>query len=264
MLSCVFLGVLLLGTFALTMAPSQSRAALLSPAIVDGPSEGAHVNQSNVSFTLDGLFDVGHDPAFGDHDFMCSLDGLPFGWCQGFQLPDCRADAGFGWVCTQAKAYSGLADGAHHFYARSYYCATPCYAGDEEFSAYLTRGFTVDTQRPIVNLTGPAGMVPQTIGAARFYFDANEQASFTCKSDKRPAVACVSPFRLTRLHSGRHALEVIATDLAGNASLPTIWTYRIKLKPLAAKTNCKTVKVRRHGKLVKKRKCVKVKSKVAG
>ena len=44
---------------------------------------------------------------------------------------------------------------------------------------------------------------------------------FTCELDKRPPKACSSPVVYKHLESGKHRLDVTATDEAGNSTTDT-------------------------------------------
>ena len=55
--------------------------------------------------------------------------------------------------------------------------------------------------------------------------------------------------------AGMHSLTVTATDAAGNVSTPVAFAFETIIPPAAKKKICKTVKIKRHGKMVKKKKC---------
>jgi DNA-binding beta-propeller fold protein YncE len=58
-------------------------------------------------------------------------------------------------------------------------------------------------------------------------FGADEASTFACRLDGGPLTACVSPLTLT-LKSGKHLIEVIATDTTGNAD-PDPPVVRVKV-----------------------------------
>jgi hypothetical protein len=62
---------------------------------------------------------------------------------------------------------------------------------------------------------------------AKFKFSASEQATFECKLDKGKFKPCKSPY-VTKLKPGKHTLQVVATDSAGNKSDPNKASWDIK------------------------------------
>lgn len=63
---------------------------------------------------------------------------------------------------------------------------------------------------------------------AKFTFSSSESgSSFVCKVDRKAAAPCTSPLKVKRLKPGKHRLNVVATDAAGNADA-TAATYRWK------------------------------------
>ena len=64
-----------------------------------------------------------------------------------------------------------------------------------------------------------------------FKFSSNDAtAKFSCIVDGQPPTACTSPFTTRKLKKGKHTFAVIATDAAGNASLPASQTFTVKKK----------------------------------
>jgi hypothetical protein len=74
---------------------------------------------------------------------------------------------------------------------------------------------------------------PPTIHKRRptFSFDASEDgAAFTCRVDHAAASECRPPFKVPRLHNGRHTFRVSANDLAQNVD-PTAARTRFIVEP---------------------------------
>jgi hypothetical protein len=68
---------------------------------------------------------------------------------------------------------------------------------------------------------------------ARFTFVSEAGATFTCAVDKKPAVACTSPYKVKKLkrHKRKHRFTVTATDAAGNTDpTPAVFKWKIRKK----------------------------------
>jgi hypothetical protein len=75
---------------------------------------------------------------------------------------------------------------------------------------------------------------------ARITFSSEPGATFTCQLDKKPAVACTSPYKVKKLKSGKHKLTVTAADAASNPD-PSPATYKwkvLKKKPKPHHSGC--------------------------
>jgi hypothetical protein len=59
------------------------------------------------------------------------------------------------------------------------------------------------------------------IGRARFRLRTNERSVLRCRIDRRKRARCRSHYRSPGLAIGRHRLEVIAADRAGNRTRRT-------------------------------------------
>ena len=62
----------------------------------------------------------------------------------------------------------------------------------------------------------------------RFFFSADESATFSCSLDRRAFRACEPPKRYRRLRPGRHRFRVVAEDAAGNVD-PTAAVVRFRI-----------------------------------
>ncbi len=111
--------------------------------------------------------------------------------------------------------------------------------GTEADTAVLDEG-TLDSQAECETLDQPPLQAPNTTilsgppnrtpkKKAKFTFEADEQATFTCKLDNQAARACTSPAIFRRLREGRHTMTITATDLAGQAD-PTPAVDRWKVR----------------------------------
>ncbi|MBI3556009.1 MAG: hypothetical protein HY074_07085, partial [Deltaproteobacteria bacterium] len=87
----------------------------------------------------------------------------------------------------------------------------------------------LDTVPPLVNLT-PS--VPRLTNQknAQFVFSANESATFSCTTDGGQSNPCLSPVNYSGLLDGAHAFSIVATDKAGNLSLPVSYSWTIDTK----------------------------------
>jgi hypothetical protein len=130
----------------------------------------------------------------------------------------CKLDSGSWGNCTSAKAYSGLAAGAHDFAVK----ATDA-AGNTDASP-ATDNWTVQTVTPPADTTapdttissGPSGATTST--SASLGFSSSESGStFQCKLDSGAWGSCTSPKSYSGLAVGSHSFSVAATDTAGNA-----------------------------------------------
>ena len=122
----------------------------------------------------------------------------------------CGLDSGSWTACSSAKAYSGLADGAHSFEVK----ATDA-AGNTDATP-ARRSFTVDKTPPETTITdGPSGTINSS--SAGFNFGSSEaSSSFECRLDAGSWASCSSPKVYSGLVDGAHSFEVRANDTAGN------------------------------------------------
>jgi uncharacterized delta-60 repeat protein len=134
----------------------------------------------------------------------------------GFTVDDPTAVAGCTFDLAAGAACSSpftpgtrLADGRHTFTV-----AATDLAGNV---GRAQRTFTVDTKRPKLKISGHSRIkTAHKRARARFKLKASEKVTFRCKVDRRRARTCKSKYRTPKLKRGRHKLQVIATDRAGN------------------------------------------------
>jgi Bacterial Ig-like domain len=163
--------------------------------------------------------------------------------CSVDQAPD-----DFGPCTTETSHTEGpLADGEWTFRVRATDAA--------QETAMQTRSFSVDTAGPAATVAGP-----RRTGNRRPTFQVSSPepgATFTCKLDGRPRVACGSsgidpyaePFTPRRkLKPGRHKLLVTAFDALGNPGPPETFRFKVLRPPLKAGRAERTVAtaLRRH------------------
>jgi hypothetical protein len=92
----------------------------------------------------------------------------------------------------------------------------------------------IDIQAPLLELGKPE--VDSEARKAKVEFSATDDLTpkkgiaFTCELDKRPAKSCSSPVVFKRLDSGKHRLDVTATDATGNATTEAT-TFKVKKNP---------------------------------
>lgn len=140
-------------------------------------------------------------------------------WTFGFSEPpsggssQCRLDAAAFAACTTptTRAYSGIAAGSHTFRVRS--VDTKGVVGSEAVYTW-----TVDLTLPGAPTIGllPASVPAWTrTTASSFAFTGEAGATFQCRVDGSPFVACVSGVSYT-VSQGTHVFDVKQRDAAGN------------------------------------------------
>lgn len=121
----------------------------------------------------------------------------------------CRVDGGAYAACTSPRTVAAQPDGEHTFEVE-----VEDAAGN---ASSATRGFTVDTEPPPVEITdGPDGPVNDT--TPTFAFSSEAGATFECRVDSGSSAACTPPFTTPTLGQGAHTFRVRAIDAAGNPS----------------------------------------------
>src|SRR6266851_1267825 len=132
----------------------------------------------------------------------------------------CKLDSGAAAACTSPTSYTGLGAGSHTFTVT----ATDTVGN---VSAPVSYTWTIDLTSPVASITAsPANPTNQT--TAYLSFSSNKAGStFSCKLDAGAAAACTSPNSYSALGAGSHTFTVTATDIAGNASAPTSFTWLV-------------------------------------
>jgi hypothetical protein len=136
----------------------------------------------------------------------------------------CNVDDGAWSACSSPWTASTLADGDHSLNVR----ATD--AADNTDDSPAVRSFRVDTEAPHTEITsGP----PESSGSpqATVAFTVVEPgATSECRLDDGAWVACTSPYELSGLGDGAHAVVVRSRDAAGNVESPgasASWTVAL-------------------------------------
>ena len=88
---------------------------------------------------------------------------------------------------------------------------------------------------PAPDTTAPETTISKrylAVGAAKFWFSANEAAGFLCRLDKAPFKPCSSPRSYKHLKAGKHTFKVKAVDAAGNVDqTPAIARFKSAARP---------------------------------
>lgn len=128
-------------------------------------------------------------------------------WSEPVVVTRCRLDGGQWEECGSPLRLQLLEPGSHRLEVRA---ADP--AGNVTTAAHAWR---IDTVAPTVRFTStPARRTTDT--TAVIAFAADEAATFECRREGGTWARCSSPHRLSALPEGHNALEVRATDAAGN------------------------------------------------
>jgi hypothetical protein len=137
---------------------------------------------------------------------------------------ECRLDGGAWATCSSPQQYTGLPEGPHELEVRAIDVA-----GNVDPSPAV-HAWTVDRTRPQTTITGaPPSSTTSTEAEITFGSD-DPTATFQCRLDAAPWIACVSPVALTGLAVGEHSFEVSAIDPAGNQDTsPAIAAWTVEL-----------------------------------
>jgi hypothetical protein len=88
---------------------------------------------------------------------------------------------------------------------------------------------------PAPDTTAPETTISKrylAVGAAKFWFGANEASSFLCRLDKAPFKPCSSPRSYKHLKAGKHTFKVKAVDAAGNVDqTPAVARFKSAARP---------------------------------
>jgi hypothetical protein len=153
--------------------------------IDSGPAEGSLTASRSASFGFSS------EPGA---TFACSIDGGAFG------------------ACTSPRDVDGLSDGQHTFAVR----ASDATGNPDPSPA--TRTWRVDGTAPETQFdSGPGDGATTESRSVTYGFSSSEDgSSFECSLDGALFTACATPLTISGLGDGLHALEVRATDSAGN------------------------------------------------
>ena len=267
--SLIAAGVTFLALFVGLCNPQPGHASLPVPVITAGPTQGSYSNNPNVSFSFSTTVGDGFDPQYDLIDHECALGPyvLIFSSCVSGSLPTCAALPGAQFFCAENKVFTPLRDGIYKFRVRLKICIDKALPDacklprDFVVGPYSEREFLIDTLPPVVERIQSRPNMKLTSESAIFDFTTSERlVTSRCSIDLGVPVACVSGFAAKGLAPGWHSIAVTATDFAGNIGRPLSENFIIQKPPSATKRKCKSVKVKRHGKTVIKKKCKKTKA----
>lgn len=152
-----------------------------------------------------------------------TFDGLD-GQAQISRL-ECQLDGGGFSTCTSPRALNALTDTVHKFEVVAIDSA-----GNR--SAPAAYSWRVDTVAPtLLSLASNATAVTRTTGAT-FTFSSTDTngsgiARYECSLDAGTPVNCMSPYTVTGLTDRVHTMMVTATDIAGNKSGTSSYSWRV-------------------------------------
>ncbi|MCM2278934.1 MAG: hypothetical protein NDJ89_12735 [Oligoflexia bacterium] len=134
---------------------------------------------------------------------------------------NCRLDGGLAFECASPLALSGLGEGIHVVSVSAIDAAgNPSAPASFQWSVDLTPPNThILLAEPRESIT-PSMSLELTFGA-------NETASFECSVDQGGFRSCLSPLSLLGLLDGEHAVEIRATDLAGNTGAVATYSWSV-------------------------------------
>ncbi|MBY0385350.1 hypothetical protein K2X05_09345 [bacterium] len=168
--------------------------------IISGPN--AFSNSSTAQFTFDGIDDGVAITRF-----------------------ECKMDSGAFVNCNSPYSHSALANGSHTFQVRGY-------DGAGNASAPATYSWVIDTRAPQVQITSqPAKETNQSTATFQFVATDTETAIqlVECRVDGAAYQSCSNSMTYNNLAEGNHKFDVRATDLAGNVSAVSSYTWFVDL-----------------------------------
>jgi CSLREA domain-containing protein len=137
---------------------------------------------------------------------------------------ECRIDGGAFGGCTATHTVAALGNGTHTLEVRA---TDP--VGNTDASP-ASRTFTVDSSPPETRIDeAPKGNL--RVGKPAVYeFSSDEAGStFRCSIDGGAQASCSSPLTIRKPKKGKHSLEVVAVDAAGNVDpSPATDTFKVK------------------------------------
>jgi hypothetical protein len=204
-------------TDTLTILPAFSTCSSphTTPALADGAwafevraAAGGRTDPSPVrrDFVVD---TVAPTPAITGPDGPTNDATPSFGiTANGAASVTCWVDSGDPDPCGPSFTSSQLADGPHTLHVHAVDAA-----GN---AGTASRDFAVDTEPPETTITGhPGDRTTETQPTFAFTAD-DDPATFTCRIDADPWMACTSETTVGPLTLGSHAFEVRAADALGN------------------------------------------------
>jgi hypothetical protein len=136
----------------------------------------------------------------------------------------CRADTGAWAACASPWTTPLLGDGGHSVSVRARDAA-----GNTDATPAV-RSFTIDTDAPTTRITSaPRALANSSDAAISFAVD-DRGATSQCRLDDGAWVACSSPYRVSGLGDGAHAVTIRSRDAAGNVEAPgasVSWTVQL-------------------------------------
>lgn len=142
----------------------------------------------------------------------------------GVSHTECHMDNGTYAACSNPQTYSGLADGSHDFFIRTYDIAG-------NVSSVVSYNWWVYTAGPTATITSsPAALTNDT--TALFAFTAAAPpgvsiAGYECSLDGAAYTACISPTSFYALANGPHVVYIRVTDSLGNTGPVTSYNWTI-------------------------------------
>jgi hypothetical protein len=123
--------------------------------------------------------------------FECSLDGAAFT------------------ACTSPKTYAKLKPGIHNFKVQA--------TAEGNTGPMASFDWTIDTKAPNTIINSGPPLLTNNARATFFLVPPSRGGTFECSVDNGAFAPCSSPFTTDPLGDGKHAFQVRAIDLAGNA-----------------------------------------------
>jgi hypothetical protein len=215
---------------------NSSPAPCVSPVTYNNLSEGAHLFQV-VSVDLAGNLSVA-----ATHSFMVDLtvpvlslaSVSPSGALTNLNTINftlltsesstlsCALDGLAVVPCNLSQGFSMLAEGPHQFLVTA---TDP--AGN--VSLPLVYNWTVDLTIPVVSLVSAQPQPRLFTGRnLQLQFSSSESSQFQCGLDSQPSVDCsAGMIAYSALLDGIHQVSIVATDLAGNTSVPYTYGFEV-------------------------------------
>lgn len=136
----------------------------------------------------------------------------------------CKLDTGPFSQCNSPIQYSNLSAGLHNFSVKAVDIA-----GNVSHAIDYT--WQIDTAAPVV-VIGSGPTTPTRDTNAVITFDANDNhqvASIECSIDNANYRPCTNPISYNNLSHGNHTVYIRAIDVAGNISVPVIYSWDVDI-----------------------------------